>query len=33
MSVSILIVDDSSMSPTCFGSGSALRQQTRQSIE
>ena len=33
MSVSILIVDDSSMSPTCFSSGSVVRQQTRCSIE
>jgi hypothetical protein len=33
MSVSIPVVDDSSMSPTCFGSGSAVRQQTRRSID
>ena len=33
MSVSSWSWDDSSMSPTCFSSGSVVRQQTRCSIE
>ena len=33
MSVTILVVDDSPMSPTCFGSGSVVRHETRRSIE
>jgi hypothetical protein len=43
MSVGLLVVDDSSMgkernlgvkaSPTCFGSGSVVRQEARRSIE
>jgi len=33
MSVSIRVVDDSPMWPTFFGSGYAVRQRTRRSIE
>jgi hypothetical protein len=33
MSVSILVVDDSSMWPIYFGSGCVRRQQSRRSIE
>jgi hypothetical protein len=28
-----ILVDDSPMPPTCFGSGSVVRQETRRPIE